>query len=112
MNLRSSIAFIGTFLALFWVFGLMLALDRTRVDEAFVMPTLKSKGPDYDIDSVVVDRKGTNEGYQFTRKDDAWTLVRGKQAIKVEAFRIRDLIKEVREAKRDADVRLGGTPAS
>jgi hypothetical protein len=112
MNLRSSVVLVGMFLALFWVFGLMLALDRTRVDEAFVMPTLKAKSSDFEIDSVVLERKGGGENYHFTRKDDAWTLNQGKQLIKVEAFRIRDLIKEVREAKRDADVRVSNSPSS
>ncbi len=113
MNVRSSIGLIGVFLALFWIFGLMLALDRARVDEAFIMPSLKSAG-NVAIDSVVVARKSKGKEaaeYQFARKDDAWTLRQGNQAIKVEAFRLSNLIKEVREAKRDADVNTSGSPA-
>src|SRR5882724_7724401 len=100
MNVRSSIGLVGVFLALFWVFGLMLSLDRARVDEAFVMPSLKS-ATNVEIDAVVVERKAKGKDadeFHFTHKDDVWTLRQGKQAIKVDTFRLRDLIKEMREA--------------
>ena len=57
MNIRSSIGLVGLFLGMFWLFGLMLALDRTRVDEAFVMPSLKAAST-VEIDSAVVERHG------------------------------------------------------
>src|SRR3712207_5970684 len=112
MNLRSSVALTGLFLAMFWVFGLMLALDRTRADETLVVPSLKA-ADNYEIDTVVVSRtpKGKEpEEFRFTRKGDAWNLQQGSQSIKVEAFRIRDLIREVREARRDEDAGVFDNP--
>src|SRR3954447_9773165 len=103
MNLRSPVGLLALFLGLFWVFGLMLALDRARVDETLILPTLKAADK-YEIDTVVVDRKTKGnepEEFRFTQKGDNWSLQQGNQSIKVEAFRIRDLIREVREARRD-----------
>src|SRR6478735_1002441 len=114
MNIRSSIGLVGLFLGMFWLFGLLLALDRTRVDEAFVMPSLKAAST-VEIDSAVVDRHGKGkdaDDFHFTRKDDNWMLRQGKQSIKVESFRITTLIREVREAKRDPNVSVSDNPSS
>ncbi|MEI7684028.1 MAG: DUF4340 domain-containing protein [Planctomycetota bacterium] len=117
MNFRSPflnpIALVGIFLALFWTAGLLLTLERTpRVDDAFVLPTLKA-ATTADIDSVVVERSGKDGGeYRFARKGEDWTLQQGSQSIKIEGYRIRDLIREIREARRDAEVRVSGSLAS
>lgn len=115
MNIRSPIVMIGIFLALFWTLGLLLTLDRVpRVDEAYVLPTFKAAS-NIEIDTVAVDRQtkgGEPVEFRFARKDDDWTLRQGSQSIKVDAFKLRDLIKEVREAKRDPDVRVTDNPAS
>src|SRR5947209_5772086 len=113
MNLRSSLGLIGLFLAMFWVFGLMLALDRARVDESLVVPTLGKALDTYEIDTVAVERtaKGKDaEDFRFTRKGENWSLQQGSQSIKVETFRIRDLIREVREARRDEEAGVPENP--
>jgi hypothetical protein len=114
MNLRNSIGLIGLFLAIFWVFGLLLALERTKVDETLVLPTFAAGADKYAIDSVVVDRteKGEkHEEFRFAYKDETWSLQQGSQSIKVEGFRVKDMLREVREARRDEEAGVSNIPS-
>lgn len=113
MNLRTAYCLIGLLLATFWVFGWMLALDRVKVDESHVMPSLKA-ATQFEIDEVVVSRapKGKEpEEHRFVRAGDHWNLAVGEQNLRVEAFRVRDLIKEIRDARRDEDAAVALSPA-
>jgi hypothetical protein len=111
MNPRNTITVVAAFLLMFWIFGLFISLGKTRVDDTVLFPSLKSS-TDYEIDSVLVERsKGKEEEYRLTRDGEQWSLAQGKQSIKVDAFRVRDLIREVRDAKRDEETAVTNNPA-
>ncbi len=112
MKSLNAFGLMGIFLAIFWVFGLMLALDRTRADETMILPSLKVAS-NYEIEGVVLKREGkVPEEFHFTRSGDEWTLKQGGQPIKIESFRIRDLVRQVREARRDTETSLPNDPAA
>lgn len=113
--LLNPIVLIGAFLALFWTAGLLLTFERTpREDEAYILPSFKG-ARNVEIDAVAIERQAKGKDaaeFRFVRKGEDWTLQQGNQSIKVEGFRIRDLVREVKELKRDADVKVAGSPAS
>jgi hypothetical protein len=114
MNSRNTIAIVAAFLAMFWVFGLIVSVGKTRLDETALFPTLKASSNTYEVDAISVERtKGkTPEEFHFSRTGEQWYLAEGKQSIKVDQFRVRDLINEVKDARRDEETIVGNDPAA
>ena len=113
MNLRNSVGLVGLFLAAFWVFGLLLAL-RGRQDETLVMPAFAAARDTFAIDAVTVERRvkgAAAEEYRFTHHDETWNLRQGTQSIKVEGFRIKDILREAQSAQHDLDAGVSNLPA-
>ena len=106
MNSRSSVTLVGLFLAILWIFGVLRALSAIKHDETLVMPDFAARADKFAIDRVVVSRSpkgGSAEEYAFSLKDETWSLRQGEQSIKVEGFRVKEMIEKAREAKRDAE---------
>src|SRR5262245_66599137 len=71
MSLRTTTALFGILILVLMVFGLMLAQQSTKLDPAFVIPTLaKEKKPS--IGTVEVERDGKK--YVFFNTDRGWRL--------------------------------------
>lgn len=113
MNFRSTGTLFAGLLTVLWIFGLMTAWRKTVVEEAFVMPSLKAAYGDYDIDRATVVR-GDKERkeYEFVLKDGMWKAKVADQIVGVEHFRIRDLVEQVRDARKDDEASLDGDAAS
>ncbi|MBX9677880.1 MAG: DUF4340 domain-containing protein [Gemmataceae bacterium] len=115
MNFRSTGYLFAALLTVLWAFGLMTAWKKTVVEEAFVLPSLKAAFADYDIDRVVVrkaekDKEATE--YAFVPKGELWKAKVGEQTIGVESFRVRDLVEQVRDARRDEEANVPNDPAA
>jgi hypothetical protein len=115
MNLFQKVGPVGLFLAILWVFGLLLALDRYKLDETRVLPTMSGLAAErYAIDTVIVKRTPPGkepEEFTFHHKDEVWTLKKDDQSIKIEGFRIKDMIREARDARRDEEAAVRNQPA-
>src|SRR5262245_34839072 len=112
MNFRTTAVLFGLVLGMFALFGLMLAIKRTPLDETFILPTLRADYDNVEFDTVEVVRsvKGKDEVWTFTRgKDDKWLL-----SIKSLADNIRvklgrtgdDIIRNIKDAQKDEDAEL------
>jgi hypothetical protein len=112
MNSRNTIAVVAAFLMMFWIFGLVVSVGKTRADEAALFPSLKTSN--YEIDEIVVERKKAKEPdeFRFTRNGEQWNLDQGKQSIKVDAVRVRELMREARDARRDEETTVPNDPAA
>ena len=115
MNFRSTGYLFAALLTVLWAFGLMTAWKKTVVEEAFVLPSLKAAFADFDIDRVVV-RKAEKDKeakeYEFVPKGELWKAKVGDQTIGVESFRVRDLVEQVRDARRDEEANVSSDPAA
>jgi hypothetical protein len=115
MNFRTTALLFGLVLGMFALFGLMLAIKRTPLDETFVLPTLRADYDNIDWNSVEVVRsvKGKDEVWTFTRnKDDKWLLsVKGEKGV-VDNIRLKlgrtgdDIIRNIKDAQKDEDAEL------
>ena len=116
MTRSSSVGLIALFLGIFWLYGLIAATTRTKYDDTRVMPLFVANSDRYVIDRVELARTptgGTQEEYVFTlAADDLWHLRQGDQSIKVEGFRIKEMISQARGATRDPEVALENNPAA
>ena len=115
MTPRSSVGLIGLLLGIFWLYGLIVSANKTKYDDTRVMPDFVARSDRYTIDKVELARTptgGTKENFVFTHADDLWHLRQGDQSIKVEGFRIKEMISQARGATRDPDVALDNRPAS
>src|SRR5262249_53851416 len=104
MNPRSSVGLVGLFLAIFLICGLYSAMNQTKYDETRVLPDFAARADKFDVERVELKRtpKGASgEDYVFTHANDVWNLKQGDQAIKVEGFRIKEMITQARQASRD-----------
>src|SRR5215472_13035309 len=106
MNLRTTPLLFGLLLGVLWLFGLIVMYKKGAVDEAFILPT--AQGPDVKIDTVILDKKGKDknaaEQIVFVRTNDQWYVKQdtkgGQLSVRIENFRVDDLIREVTNAKR------------
>jgi Domain of unknown function (DUF4340) len=112
MNLRSTAWLFAVMLSMLWLFGLMLAFKKNPLDKAFVVPTLQA-ARDLDIVSVAIQRRAQGkdkdaQDFLFTQDNDVWRLkdTASGVAVKVEGFRINDIVNQVKNARKDdeADV--------
>ncbi len=108
MNLKTTPLFFGLLLGILWLFGLMLVYKRGAVDENLIMTTM---GPDAKVDTVIVkyggDKKDKdNDELVFLQENDLWYLKRSGVSVRVEGFRIEDMIRQVKDAKRYEEDRV------
>ncbi len=110
MNLRSSAWLFAVMLSMLWLFGLMLAFKKNPLDKSFVVPSLQG-ARDYDIVSVTVQRaaqpkeKKEAQEFHFAQENDQWRLKdpTSGAAVKVESFRINDIVNQVKNARKDEE---------
>src|SRR5262249_17416492 len=109
MNFRSTTLLFGLLLGMLWLFGLMVAHKKTAVDRSFLMESLQ-RNPDVAIDAVTIERRTAGkepEVIQFTKSKDGdqWFLkLPGVQkSVKVESFKINEIIKQVKDARHNEE---------
>jgi hypothetical protein len=57
-------------------------------------------GPDVNIDTVIFQYKDGKEELVFTQENEMWFLQQASQKVRVEGFKIDQIIREVQQAKR------------
>ncbi len=107
MNFRSTAILFAVMFSMLWLFGLMLAFKKNPLDRAYVVPTLQA-ARDVDIVSVTIQRKPKDKDaqeFQFTQENDVWRLkdTTSGVAVKVEGFRINDIVNQVKGARKDEE---------
>src|SRR5262245_24681551 len=109
MNLRSTAWLFAVMLSMLWLFGLMLAFKKNPLDKAYVLPTLQA-ARDLDIVSVAIQRRAQGkdkdaQDFLFTQDNDVWRLkdTASGVAVKVEGFRINDIVNQVKNARKDEE---------
>ncbi len=98
MNFRNTTLLFGLLLGILWIFGLMLALGRSTVDEGKVFPKF-DKGLTGSIDSVEIDKEGKK--YLFLKTSDGWRLKMppSDQQARAQDSEVDRLIDELRDAR-------------
>jgi hypothetical protein len=115
MNFRITTLFFALLLTMLWVFGLMIAHKKAAGDQSFLLPSLNAA--DVKIEKVQIKTTGKGRDKEKDKEPaeyefdliggERWVLKdRGKQQVRVEGFKIDNLIKQIRSAKHDetADV--------
>lgn len=109
MNLRSTAWLFAVMLSMLWLFGLMLAFKKNPLDKAYVVPSLQA-ARDLDIVSVQIQRRAQGkdkdaQDFLFTQDNDVWRLkdTASGVAVKVEGFRINDIVNQVKNARKDEE---------
>src|SRR5580704_17592074 len=103
MNFRTTTLLFGLLLGVLWVFGLMLAIRKSALDQGFVLPKLASLLKD-SINYVEI-KKG-DKTYVFIKdKDKGWLLKQppSEQEVRAEGRKVDDLIEELRLARHSND---------
>ncbi len=101
MNLLRTSLFFALLLTMLWVFGLMVAYKRLIPDESRVIPTLESA--DAKVDTVMIKKKDQAKGAEpevLVRENDTWYLKKGDQKIKLENFKVDQLISQIKRAQK------------
>ena len=99
MNFRTTTALFGLLLLVLWVFGLMLAIKKSSLDDGFVMPKLATVPKDK---ITYVEIKQGDKTYVFTKESDkGWRLKAppSEQEVRAEDRKVEDMIDEVRAAR-------------
>jgi hypothetical protein len=99
MNFRTTTLLFGLLLGVLWVFGLMLAIRKSALDEGYVLPRLAQLPKDA-INYVEI-KKG-DKSYIFIKdKDKGWRLREppSEQEVRAEPRKVEDLVDEVRLAR-------------
>jgi hypothetical protein len=115
MNLRTTPLLFGLLLGILWLFGLMLVYKKGAVDENLILPTMA--GADVKIDTVIIKygdskKEKENEELVFSQQNDLWYLLQNDMKVRVENFRIDNLIREIKDAKRYEEERTQDNLAS
>src|SRR5438876_4746976 len=115
MNFRNTFVLFGLFLAMLWLFGLMVSIKRSTKEETFIMPAFHGDQDVLVIDSVQIARGGDKkEEYVFTRTENGWrmSLPPHKTQVRVEEFRVKNIIRQIADTQEAAEVDLSGSFAS
>ncbi|MCI0684416.1 MAG: DUF4340 domain-containing protein [Gemmataceae bacterium] len=107
MNLRSTAWLFAVMFSMLWLFGLMLAFKKNPLDRSYVVPTLQA-ARDLDVVSVTIERRPPGKDpqeFQFTQDNDVWRLkdASSNLAVKVESFRINNIVSQVKNARKDEE---------
>ena len=120
MNLRSTAWLFALMFSMLWLFGLMLAFKKNPLDKAAVVPTLQA-ARNVEIDKVVVERKpegksGDKEPAKYVFVKDTgggwrFTDPASELSVKVEGFRVDQIVNQVKSAKRDDEADVSNNPS-
>ncbi len=104
MNFRITTLFFGLLLTTLFVFGLMIAQKKTAVDQTAIVPTL-AEGK---VEKIVIKHAGAKAKdaatLEFVTRGDHWYYKEKDQEVRVEDFRIKEMIDAVKGARPDEDV--------
>lgn len=111
MNFRSTALLFGLLVGMLWLFGFMLAYKKTTFEASAVMPSLLA-AQDAEADQIVLQRLGKDgKEFTFTKVNDHWFLGADSSKVKLEDFRINDIVKEVKNARRNEEADVSDDPA-
>jgi hypothetical protein len=96
MNLLRTMLFFGLLMTMLWVFGLMAAYKRLVPDESRIVPTLESA--DAKVDGIEI--KNKDEQVVLARENDTWYLKKEGQKVKLEGFKVDQLVGQVKKAQK------------
>lgn len=104
MSFRSTGLLFALLVGMLWLFGLVVAAKKHAVDESFIVPTLQADS-EVDVDSVTIERRVKGKEpveYRFARDKDVWRFSQPgiKQNVRVETFRIDNMIRQVKSARK------------
>lgn len=110
MNFRVTALLFGLLMITLWVFGLMIAHRKAAGEPGVVVPSLRE---DAKIDKLLVKHKMGEKSEKevedvFESSGDRWFLVKDKEKVRVEGFRIEGIIREIRDAKHDETANVEG----
>lgn len=116
MNFRNTFVLFGLFLGMLWLFGLMVSIKRSSKEETFVMPIFHADQDDITVTSLRVERgRGEKKDeYVFTKTEGGWRMQQPptKRTVKVEEFRVKNIIRQVADAQAASEVDTGGSRAT
>ncbi len=102
MNLRITPLLFGLLLGILWLFGLVAVYKKGHADKSLLLPT--AQGTDVKIDAVTIEKKAKDksgaEQVSFVRENEQWYAVQAGLKVRVENFKIDDLVRELTGAKR------------
>jgi hypothetical protein len=116
MNFRITTLLFGLLLTTLWVFGLMIAHKKGAVDQSPIVPTLASR--DATVESIKIkpseikdkDGKTKKAGeFEFVFIGDRWYYQEGKQKVRVEGSRVKEMIDAITNARPDESADLTKT---
>lgn len=118
MNFRITALFFALLLTMLWVFGYMVQYKKAAGDVTLILPTLER--PEVVINKVVIKRQAPDKDskdalealdVEFIQEFDRWYQTDGKQKVRIEGFRIKNLIDEVKRAKHDETADVNKDPS-
>ena len=105
MSFKTTALLFGTMMGVLWLFGLMNTLQRGKLDEGFVVPTL-ARDETAKITTVEIEREGHK--YTFFDTDTGWRLRidTHPQELRADESKVREVINDIQRARRteEADV--------
>jgi hypothetical protein len=115
MNLRTTAWLFALMFSMLWLFGLMLAFKKNPLDKAAVVPTLQA-ARNAEIDKVVVKRKPEGkeqQQYIFVKDKSGWRFTDPDSglAVKVEGFRVDQIVTQIKNARRDDEADVSNNPS-
>ena len=99
MNLRTTPLLFGLLLGILWLFGLMLVYKKAAPDENLIIPSMQGAK----IDLVTIEYKDAKvdmDKLVFTQDNGMWHLQQHDQRVRVEGFKIDQMIREAQNARR------------
>jgi competence protein ComGC len=104
MDLRTTSLLFGLLLGILWLFGLMLVYKKTAPDDNLIVPSMH----DAKIDLVTIEKEGkeAKDKLVFTQINELWYLQQHDQKVRVEGFKIDQMIKETQGARRYEEERV------
>src|ERR1051325_5677325 len=113
MNLRMTTLLFALLLSTLWVFGWMVQYKRAGGEESSLSPSFSSTDAGK-IKQITIEKTKDKDAPKvvFKEIDDSWYNVVGDQKAKVEGFRIKNIIDQLKSAKNDDTEKISGSPKS
>src|SRR5262245_59913104 len=99
MSFRTTALLFGILMGVFWLFGLMLTLQKRKLDPGFLVPTLaQEKG--VEIDTVEIHHGGKH--YVFLNEKAGWKLrlPGARDEVRADESKVNEIIRQVSKARK------------
>ncbi len=105
MNFRNTSFLFGLLLSMLWIFGLMLAVNKTALDLSRIMPTLQ----DAVVDEMTIQRNEDDKEVQplrFVHSGDNWLLRLGDNDFRVDRAKLDSIVADIKTASKSEEERV------